>query len=88
MARPTMASTRMDTSIVPLLFVAFLAAIASTWIELRNSLKPAICDECPHCQAIQARQRQEAAAEARRQRELSSWYARRTAWTTARTMTD
>jgi hypothetical protein len=67
----------MDTSIVPLVLLALLAGIASTWIELRSSLKPAICDECPHCRAILARERQEAAAEARRQRELGSWYARR-----------
>ena len=72
-----MASKRMDTSLVPLLFFAFMAGIASTWIELRNSLKPAICDECPHCRAIRARERQEAAVAARRQRELNSWYARR-----------
>jgi hypothetical protein len=67
----------MDTSIVPLIFFALMAGIASTWIELRNSLKPAMCDECPHCRAIQAREREEAAAAARRQRALSSWYARR-----------
>jgi hypothetical protein len=70
-------SIRMDSTIVPLLLVALVAGIASSWIELRNSLKPATCAECPHCRAILARQRQEAAAEERRQRELSSWYARR-----------
>ncbi|MFL5668869.1 MAG: hypothetical protein ACJ77U_05745, partial [Chloroflexota bacterium] len=50
---------------------------AGTWIELRSSLKPQVCPECPHCRAILERQRHEAAEEARRQRELSSWYARR-----------
>ena len=67
----------MDTTLVPLLFFVLMAGMASTWIELRNSLKPAVCEECPHCRANLARERQEAAAEARRQRELSSWYARR-----------
>lgn len=67
----------MDTSIVPLLLFVLLAGMASTWIEMRNSLKPAVCDECPHCRANLARERQEAAAEARKQRELSSLYARR-----------
>jgi hypothetical protein len=67
----------MDTSIAPLLLVALVAGIASTWMELRNSLKPAICGQCPHCRAILERERHEAAAEARRQRELGSWYAKR-----------
>ena len=71
-ARVTMGSTRMDTSIVPLLFFALMAGIASIWIELRNSLKPAVCGECPHCRAIVARERQERADEAHKQRELSS----------------
>ena len=67
----------MDTSIVPLVLVALAAAMTSTWLELRNSLKPAYCGECPHCRAARERERHERAEEARRQKELSSWYARR-----------
>jgi hypothetical protein len=67
----------MDTSIAPLLLVALMAGIASTWMELRNSLKPAVCDQCPHCRAIRERERHQAAEEARRQRALGSWYAKR-----------
>jgi hypothetical protein len=67
----------MDTSIVPLILVALVAGMVSTWLELRDSLKPQVCHECPHCRANLERQRHEAAEEARRQRELSSLYARR-----------
>ena len=67
----------MDVSIVPLVLVALVAAMASTWLELRNSLKPAFCDECPHCRSIRERERHEAEVEARRQRELGTWYARK-----------
>jgi hypothetical protein len=67
----------MDTSIVPLVLVALVAGMAGIWIELRNSLKPAYCGECPHCRAAREREQYEAAVEARRQQELSAWYARR-----------
>jgi hypothetical protein len=67
----------MDTSIAPLILVALVAGMASTWIELRNSLRPAVCGQCPHCRAILERERHEAAMEAKRQRDLSAWYARR-----------
>jgi hypothetical protein len=69
--------TGMDTSMAPLILVALVAGMAGTWMELRNSLKPQTCDQCPHCRAILVQQRQQAAAEERRQRALSSWYARR-----------
>jgi hypothetical protein len=67
----------MDPSIVPLLLVALVAAMAGTWVELRSSLKPVTCSECPHCREVLATRRREVDDEARRQAELSSWYARR-----------
>jgi hypothetical protein len=67
----------MDTSIVPLLLVAFLAAMAGTWMELRSSLEPPTCAECPHCRDRKARQRQEQLDAQRRQAELHALYARR-----------
>jgi len=67
----------MDTSIVPLLLVAFLAGIAGTWMELRSSLEPPACAECPHCRERRARQRQERVEAERRQTELQALYARR-----------
>jgi hypothetical protein len=67
----------MDPAIAPLLLFAFVAAMAGTWVELRSSLKPVTCNECPHCRELLATRRREADEEARRQAELSSWYARR-----------
>ena len=67
----------MDPAIAPLLLFAFVAAMAGTWVELRSSLQPATCAECPHCRELLATRRREADDEARRQAELSSWYARR-----------
>jgi hypothetical protein len=67
----------MDPAIAPLLLVAFGIGLWSTWKELRSSLEPAVCAECPHCrQAAMDRQR-DVEAEERRQNELRSWYARR-----------
>ncbi|MFL5679591.1 MAG: hypothetical protein ACJ77B_03235 [Chloroflexota bacterium] len=51
--------------------------MAGTWMELRTSLEPARCSECPHCREALASRQREAEEEARRQRELSLWYARR-----------
>jgi len=67
----------MDPAITPLLLFAFVAAMAGTWVELRSSLEPATCAECPHCQALLDTRRREREAEARRQAELRSAYARR-----------
>lgn len=67
----------MDPSIAPLLLLAFVAAIAGTWVELRNSLRPVICAECPHCRQLIATRQRQAEDDARRQAELSSWYAKR-----------
>ena len=67
----------MDPAFAPLILFAFVAAMAGTWVELRNSLQPVTCAECPHCRELLATRRREADDEARRQAELSSWYARR-----------
>ena len=67
----------MDPAIAPLLLGAFVAAIWSTWTELRSSLQPATCAECPHCCDLLGRRRREAEDEERRQAELQTWYARR-----------
>jgi hypothetical protein len=67
----------MDPAIASLILMALLAAMAGTWIELRSSLQPAVCSECPHCRQALAARRLEVEAEDRRQAELSTWYARR-----------
>jgi hypothetical protein len=67
----------MDPGIAPLLLVAFAVGLWGTWTELRSSLKPVTCAECPHCQAALAARSREAEDEARRQLELQAWYARR-----------
>ncbi len=67
----------MDPSIAPLLLFTFVAAMAGTWVELRNSLKPATCPECPHCREVLRLQQLAAEEETRRQAELRSMYARR-----------
>jgi hypothetical protein len=67
----------MDPAIAPLLLFAFVAAMAGTWMELRGSLQPVTCAQCPHCRELLAARRREADEEARRQAELSAWYARR-----------
>jgi len=67
----------MDPAIAPLLLVAFGVALWSTWTELRSSLQPATCSECPHCRELLARRAQAAEDDERRQAELRTWYARR-----------
>jgi hypothetical protein len=67
----------MDPAIAPLLLVALVAAMAGTWVELRNSLQPVTCAECPHCRELIATRERQAEDDARRQAELSTWYARR-----------
>lgn len=67
----------MDPAIAPLLLVAFVAAMGGTWIELRNSLKPVTCAECPHCREVLHQRRVAALEEERRQDEVRSMYARR-----------
>jgi hypothetical protein len=67
----------MDTSIVPLVLVALVAGMVGTWHELRASLEPAACTECPHCRDRKAAQLAAEQEHVRRQAELRSWYARR-----------
>jgi hypothetical protein len=67
----------MDASIAPLLLFTFVAAMIGTWIELRSSLKPATCPECPHCREVIRLQRLAEEEEARRQAELRSYVSRR-----------
>lgn len=67
----------MDPAIVPLVLVALAAGMYSTWQELRSSLQPATCAECPHCRDLLAERRAAAREDARRQAELRTWYARR-----------
>ena len=67
-----------DSAIVPLLLVALVAAMYSTWQELRASLQPATCSECPHCRDQLAAREAAAREQARRQADLRGSYARRT----------
>ena len=67
----------MDSAIVPLILMALVAGMYSTWQELRASLQPSTCNECPHCRDQVAQQRAAAREDARRQAELRTWYARR-----------
>ena len=67
----------MDPAIAPLLLIALGVALWSTWTELRSSLQPAACAECPHCRNLLEQRRRAAEDEDRRQAELRTWYARR-----------
>jgi hypothetical protein len=42
----------MDPAFASLILFAFVAAMAGTWVELRNSLQPVTCAECPHCRDL------------------------------------
>jgi hypothetical protein len=67
----------MDPAIAPLLLVAFGVGLWSTWKELRSSLEPVTCAECPHCRQVIATRQRDAEDEARRQADLRTWHARR-----------
>lgn len=54
---------------LPMALVLLFVAILVTVYEMRVSLAPASCAECPHCQAI-------AAERVRREHELETRYAR------------
>jgi hypothetical protein len=60
----------MDTSLLPAAAIAAFAAIGVMAYELRASLAPPSCPDCPHCQAL-------AEDRAQRERELATWYARK-----------
>jgi hypothetical protein len=59
----------MDANVLQLALFAAVVAMVLTLYELRASLAPATCRECPHC-------RQLAAEKQRRDEELQRWYAR------------
>lgn len=56
-------------SIQPIVLLALFVAILLTAYEMRASLRPTSCPECPHCKAA-------IADRARREHELETWYAR------------
>jgi hypothetical protein len=58
-----------QTMLLPMALVALTVAFIMTAIEMRLSLAPDSCAECPHC-------RERAAEKAARQRELDGMYAR------------
>jgi hypothetical protein len=57
------------TMLLPMALVALTVAFVVTAIEMRLSLAPDTCAECPHC-------RERAAEKATRQHELDGAYAR------------
>lgn len=59
----------MDIGILQLALVSAIVALIVTFYEMRASLAPATCAECPHCRAA-------ATERAQRERELQTWYAR------------
>lgn len=60
----------MDTTLLlPAALVALFVAILVTTYEMRISLAPASCGECPHCRNL-------AADRTQRELELKTWYAR------------
>jgi hypothetical protein len=67
----------MDTSALPLVFLALLAGLAGTWIEMQGALRPPVCPECAHCRDRVARERQERLDEERQQADARAAYARR-----------
>jgi hypothetical protein len=58
-----------QTMLLPMALVALFVAFIVTAFEMRLSLTPDSCPECPHC-------RERAAEQAARQRELDGAYAR------------
>lgn len=55
-------------SIQPIVLGALAVAMLLTAYEMRVSLRPAACAECPHCRAA-AHEREQ------RKRDLDAWYA-------------
>jgi hypothetical protein len=60
----------MDQGIAQLLVLAFAGASVLSLMEMRSSLQPPACSECPHCQSLEFEKR-------RRDEELRDSYARR-----------
>jgi hypothetical protein len=65
-----------STTLLPMAIVALFVAFVATAFEMRASLAPDSCSECPHCRAL-------ALERAARQKELDRAYATRTRTTTA-----
>lgn len=59
----------MDIGLLQLALVAAIVALIVTFYEMRASLAPASCSECPHCRAL-------ATERAERERDLQTRYAR------------
>jgi hypothetical protein len=58
----------MDGSMLPILgLVALVGAMIITLYDMRSSLRPATCAECPHCRSL-------AEADAREQERLAREY--------------
>jgi hypothetical protein len=66
---PVQAPAVDETMLLPMALVALTVAFIVTAFEMRLSLAPDSCPECPHC-------RERAAEDAARQHELDSAYAR------------
>jgi len=59
----------MESTVLPMALVALFVAFIATVFEMRASLAPDSCPECPHCRA-------RALEDAARQSELDRAYAR------------
>ena len=59
----------MESTILPVALVALFVAMVVTAFEMRRSLAPVACNECPHCRDLAAEREQ-------RERELQTRYAR------------
>ena len=57
-------------SLQPIVLAALAVAMLLTAYEMRVSLRPVACAECPHCRAAAHERRQ-------RERELEAWYAQK-----------
>jgi hypothetical protein len=60
----------MDTGTLQFALGAVVVAMLVMLYELRASLAPPVCGECPHCRAIVLER-------ARRDEDLQTWYARK-----------
>jgi hypothetical protein len=58
-----------STVLLPIALVALFIAMLVTAYDMRRSLAPVSCSECPHCREL-------AAERERREHELQTWYAR------------
>jgi hypothetical protein len=66
----------MDQMLMPMALVALTVAFIVTAIEMRLSLAPETCPECPHCRQRAAEKATLQHEKAVRQREIDGAYAR------------